>query len=103
MAPPTLDLYKSSLDNPTLSDLTLKLSDRTVHVHRIVLCRASEYFTSLLTGGFQVIRPTNSRHARVQANRCLGKYPEGSRAPRRRSRSHDGTARPHLRTAVLSP
>jgi hypothetical protein len=75
MAPPTLDLYRSYLDDPTLSDLTLKLSDRAVHVHRIVLCRASEYFTSLLTGSFQVTRPTNPRHTRSQTNHLFRKAP----------------------------
>ena len=54
MAAPS-DLYRSYFDDPALSDLTIKLSDRTVHAHRVVLCRASEYFTSLLAGKFQVI------------------------------------------------
>ena len=48
------DLYNAFFDDATLSDLTLQLSDRTVRVHRIVLCRKSEYFTKLLTGQFQV-------------------------------------------------
>ena len=48
------DLYKAFFDDATLSDLTIQLSDRTVRVHRIVLCRKSEYFTKLLTGRFQV-------------------------------------------------
>lgn len=51
---PTSRLYKAYFDDPTLSDLTIQLSDRTVHVHRIVLCRGSEYFTKTLTGRFQV-------------------------------------------------
>jgi hypothetical protein len=54
MATPNLDLYNSYFDYPTLSDLTLKLSERTVHAHRIVLCHTSEYFTSLLAGKFRV-------------------------------------------------
>lgn len=48
------DIFKDYFDDPTLSDLTIRLSDRTVHVHRIVLCRKSEYFNSLLTGRFKV-------------------------------------------------
>jgi hypothetical protein len=68
MATPNPDLYKSYFDDPTLSDLTLKLSDRTVHVHRIVLCRASEYFTSLLAGKFQVFESDGAGHTGNQAN-----------------------------------
>ena len=68
MATPSPDLYKSYFDNPTFSDLTLKLSDRTVHVHRIVLCRGSEYFTSLLAGRFKVLRSDDVRCAGNQAN-----------------------------------
>ena len=41
-------------NDPTLSDLTIRLSDRTVHVHRIVLCRRSAYFEKLILGGFKV-------------------------------------------------
>jgi len=48
------DLYEAFFDDATLSDLTIQLSDRTVRVHRIVLCRKSEYFTKLLTGSFKV-------------------------------------------------
>lgn len=48
------NLYRTFFDDPTLSDLTIRLSDRSVRVHRIVLCRQSEYFTKLLTGQFQV-------------------------------------------------
>jgi hypothetical protein len=52
------DLYKAFFDNETFSDPTIQLSDRAVHVHRIVLCRRSEYFTKLLTGQFQVCLST---------------------------------------------
>jgi hypothetical protein len=48
------DVFKDYFDDPTLSDLTIRLSDRSIHVHRIVLCRKSEYFNSMLTGNFQV-------------------------------------------------
>jgi hypothetical protein len=48
------DLGNSYFDNSTFSDLTIKLSDRVVHVHRVVLCRGSEYFRSLLAGKFKV-------------------------------------------------
>jgi len=48
--------WKDYFDSPTLSDLTIRLSDRTVHAHRIVLCRGSEYFEKLLTGNFKVRR-----------------------------------------------
>ncbi|GAB7324720.1 hypothetical protein MBLNU13_g08579t1 [Cladosporium sp. NU13] len=47
------DLYKAFFDDATLSDLTIQLRDGTVRVHRIILCRKSEYFTKLLTGSFQ--------------------------------------------------
>jgi hypothetical protein len=47
-------LYKTFFDDVTLSDLTIKLGDRTVQVHRIVLCRVSEYFASLLKDNLQV-------------------------------------------------
>jgi len=48
------DLVDPHFDDPKFSDLTIKLSDRIVHVHRVVLCRGSEYFTSLLAGRFHV-------------------------------------------------
>ena len=51
MAPPPA-LWEDYFHSPTLSDLTIRLSDRDVHVHRIVLCRGSEYFQKLLTGSF---------------------------------------------------
>jgi len=47
------ELWKDYFDNPTFSDLTIRLSDRVVRVHRIVLCRGSEYFEKLLTGNFK--------------------------------------------------
>lgn len=52
--PTNSKLYKDYFNDLTLSDLTIRLSDRTVHAHRIVLCRGSEYFAKLLTGRFQV-------------------------------------------------
>lgn len=48
------DVFKDYFDDPTFSDLTIRLSDRSIHVHRIVLCRKSKYFNSMLTGSFQV-------------------------------------------------
>ena len=48
------DIYKPYFDDVTLSDLTIRLSDRTVHVHRIVLCRRSKYFEKLILGSFKV-------------------------------------------------
>lgn len=47
-------LYKTYFNDSTLSDLTIKLSGRSVYVHRIVLCRGFEYFDKLLTGKFKV-------------------------------------------------
>jgi hypothetical protein len=47
-------LYKTYFDDPRMSDLKIRLSDRTIQVHRIVLCRASERFASLLEDGLQV-------------------------------------------------
>lgn len=37
-------------DNPTLSDLKIILAYRTIHAHRIILCRSSGYFRELFTG-----------------------------------------------------
>jgi len=55
---PTKDqhwLYYTHFNDPTLSDLTLKLSDGTVvYAHRVVLCRRSKYFSKLILGGFNV-------------------------------------------------
>jgi hypothetical protein len=49
------ELFKSYFDDPTLSDITIKLSDRSVHLHQIVLCRRSEYFSTFLaTKNFKV-------------------------------------------------
>jgi hypothetical protein len=51
-------LFKSYFDDPTLSDITIKLSDRSVYVHRIVLSRRSEHFSnSLATKNFKVRMP----------------------------------------------
>ena len=47
-------VIQNYFDDPTFSDLTIRLSDRTVNAHRIVLCRKSEYFKTLLTGNFKV-------------------------------------------------
>ena len=58
---PGSDIHKHYFDDPTLSDLTIRLSDRTVHVHRIVLFRRSAYFEKLILGGFKVSR-TASHH-----------------------------------------
>ena len=66
-------LFKDHFDDPTFSDITLTLSDRSVKLHRVVLCRKSEYFTKLLTGGFQVHHsrsyeadvPTDRRYRRL--------------------------------------
>lgn len=52
--PASSKLYKAYVNDSTLSDLTIRLGDKTVHTHRIVLCRGSEYFTKMLTGRFQV-------------------------------------------------
>jgi hypothetical protein len=62
--PPSL--HKSYFDHPTLSDLTIQFSGRSIYVHRIVLSRSSEYFASLLTGKFQVSTlclPTRAPHS----------------------------------------
>ncbi|KAM0718324.1 hypothetical protein Q7P37_006656 [Cladosporium fusiforme] len=42
----------SYFNDPTFSDLDIVLSDRRVHVHRLILCCASEYFRKLLMGPF---------------------------------------------------
>jgi hypothetical protein len=48
------DIYDTYFDDPKFSDLTIKLSDRTVHVHRVMLCRGSQYFKSLLADSSKV-------------------------------------------------
>lgn len=55
MAPaPHNSIYKAYFNDPTLSDLTIRLSDRIVDVHRIILCRRSVYFEKLILGPFKV-------------------------------------------------
>lgn len=49
-------MFKDHFDDATFSDLTIRLSDRTLKVHRVVLCRQSQYFSTLLTGPFKVCR-----------------------------------------------
>ena len=64
--------HKHYFDDPTLSDLTLRLSDRAVYVHRIVLCRRSAYFEKLTLGGFKVCT-AGARLATVITNRLCRK------------------------------
>jgi hypothetical protein len=60
MAPATTTVAKSRdkvhsyFDDSTFSDITIKLSDRVVRLHRVVLYQGSEYFRSLLAGNFKV-------------------------------------------------
>lgn len=42
--------YSTYFDDPTFSDLTIKLDGRDVMVHQNVLVRTSQYFGRLLTG-----------------------------------------------------
>ena len=44
----------SFFDDPVLSDLIIKVGSKSLYAHRIVLCRSSEYFRSLLTKDFKV-------------------------------------------------
>lgn len=46
--------YSTYFDDPTFSDVTIKLRGRDVRVHRIVLRRNSKYFANFLTGRFMV-------------------------------------------------
>jgi hypothetical protein len=62
------DIFETYFDDPKFSDLTLKLSDRTVHVHRVVLCRGSQYFKSLLAGSF-LVGSDYPAGSDIQANR----------------------------------
>lgn len=54
MAPSSGDIYKNYFNDPTLSDLTIRLGGRKLYVHRIVLCRRSRYFEKLILSGFKV-------------------------------------------------
>jgi len=54
IAPSSGDIYKTYFNVPTLSDLTILLSDQKVYVHRIILCRCSKYFNKLVLNGFKV-------------------------------------------------
>lgn len=100
-------IYKNYFDDPTLSDLTIRLSDRCVYVHRIVLCRNSEYFNKLILTGFKV------SHSIVRLFQCLrcdisklgltiltGVQPERDRTPRRRPLGNDAAPAFHLRSAL---
>ena len=61
--PSTSKLYKAFLNDPMLSDVTIRLGDRSLYAHRIVLCRGSEYFARMLTGRFQVSHmPPSTSH-----------------------------------------
>ena len=42
-------LFKTYFDDLKMSDITICLNDRTVFLHKIVLCRGSEYFSNLLS------------------------------------------------------
>jgi hypothetical protein len=53
MASSSGEIYKTYFNNPTLSDLTIVLSDQNVFVHRIVLCRRSKYFEKLVLNGLK--------------------------------------------------
>lgn len=62
-------LYRAFLDDPTYSDVTIRLGNRIVYAHRAVLCRGSKYFTSLLNGRFQVRQmPTTPPHEASQTD-----------------------------------
>lgn len=54
MVPSSGEVYKDYFDNKTLFDLALRIGDRLIHVHRIVLSSNSAYFNKLFTGGFKV-------------------------------------------------
>lgn len=62
-------LHRAFLDDPTLSDVTIRLGNRLVYAHRNVLCRGSKYFTSLLNGRFQVSKmPATPPHEAPQTD-----------------------------------
>lgn len=82
MAPP--ELWRDYFDSPTFSDLTIRLNDRLVHVHRIVLCRGSPYFEKLLAGSFKVrhsslhfciLADTAPRRAKPKRSNCMTMIP----------------------------
>lgn len=56
MAPfPLFDVYKTYFNNSKFSDLTIRFSNKTIYVHKIILCRQSKYFEKLIDGPFLVI------------------------------------------------
>jgi hypothetical protein len=96
------DFYKAFFDDATLSDLTIRLSDRAIQVHRIVLCRRSEYFTKLLTGRFKVCPLLWSLiyRYRVELIYITGDRIQRDRAQRRRLRLDGRTPSLHLRSSL---
>jgi len=46
--------FKHFFNDRSFSNVTLRLGDRIVHVHRVVLSRHSAYFEKLFTSGFKV-------------------------------------------------
>ena len=67
MAPSSRDIYKNYFNNSTLSDLTIRLSDRTVYVHRIILCSRSKYFNKLILNGFKVSKPVTALYSDISS------------------------------------
>ena len=51
---PGRQLHKTYFDDPRHSDLTIVLGDRSVHAHRVVLSRVSEYFDLLFENNHRV-------------------------------------------------
>ena len=60
-------IYKSFFNDSTLSDLTIRLSDRKVYVHRVVLCGCSKHFNKLILNGFKVSRSKAESHIDISS------------------------------------
>lgn len=59
---------KIYFNNPKLSDLSIILDDKVIPIHKLVLCRASDYFEKLITGNFKVCYPSDEQGTLAKRN-----------------------------------
>jgi hypothetical protein len=79
-------LFNTYFNDPTSSDLIIKLSDdKILHAHRIILCRRSSYFAKLLGGSFKVSVARTSNASKSELTCRPGKQLQANRTSRRLS------------------